>query len=201
MVAVDNRAASVAAFEGIQRSPRVRPLPERTRCAHHTHTASVLLPHPVQRQEDGGVWVEVPQNRGIGELSRFNKFLIVGRNRLPLTMPRLSIVISLEDHQKLKAIAALKGQSIKDYVLGRALGDAPALDGMSEDEAFMALANFLEPRIKQARRGALSGKSPDEVCLHRCQRDYIFWLAIDRPIIIAVLHEKMDAVQRLNDRL
>jgi hypothetical protein len=56
-----------------------------------------------------------------------------------------------------------KGQSIKEYVLGRALGDAPALDGMSEDEAFMALANFLEPRIEQARRGELSGKSVDEI--------------------------------------
>ena len=81
----------------------------------------------------------------------------------PFFMPRLSIDISPEDHQKLKAIAALKGQSIKDYVLGRALGDAPALDGMSEDQAFMALANFLEPRIEQARRGQLSGKSLDEI--------------------------------------
>lgn len=80
-----------------------------------------------------------------------------------LGMPRLSIDISPEDHQKLKAIAALKGQSIKDYVLGRALGDTPALAGMSEDRAFMALANFLEPRIEQARRGELAGKSVDEI--------------------------------------
>ena len=34
-------------------------------------------------------------------------------------MPRLSIDISPEQHQKLKAIAALKGQSIKEYVLNR----------------------------------------------------------------------------------
>lgn len=81
----------------------------------------------------------------------------------PFSMPRLSIDISPEDHQKLKAIAALKGQSIKDYVLGRALGDAPALDGMSEDEAFKALANFLEPRLEQARRGQLSGKSVENI--------------------------------------
>ena len=50
-------------------------------------------------------------------------------------MPRLSIDITPEEHQKLKAIAALKGESIKDYVLKRTLGDAPALDDMSEDEA------------------------------------------------------------------
>ena len=42
-------------------------------------------------------------------------------------MPRLSINIAPEEHRKLKAIAALKGESIKDYVL--------------------------KPRIEQARRG------------------------------------------------
>jgi toxin ParE1/3/4 len=42
---------------------------------------------------------------------------------------------------------------------------------------------------------------PDGVCLHRCQRHYIFWIVIDRPIIIAVLHEKMDVVQRLADQI
>lgn len=88
----------------------------------------------------------------------------------PFPVPRLSINISPEDHQKLKAIAALKGQSIKDYVLGRALGDAPAIAGMSEDQAFMALANFLEPRIEQARRGELSGKSLDEIRREECKR-------------------------------
>lgn len=78
-------------------------------------------------------------------------------------MPRLSIDITPEEHQKLKAIAALRGQSIKDYVLNRTLGEAPSLDGMTEDEAFGALADFLKPRIEQARRGELSGKSMDEI--------------------------------------
>ncbi len=78
-------------------------------------------------------------------------------------MPRLSIDITPEEHQKLKAIAALKGQSIKDYVLNRALGDAPALQGMTEDEAFSALADFLKPRIDQARRGEVSRKSIGDI--------------------------------------
>lgn len=78
-------------------------------------------------------------------------------------MPRLSIDITLEEHQKLKAIAALKGQSIKEYVLGRALGDAPALHGMTENEAFSALTDFLKPRIDQARRGELSNKSMSDI--------------------------------------
>ncbi len=72
-------------------------------------------------------------------------------------MPRLSIDITPEEHQKLKAIAALKGESIKDFVLKRTLGDA--LDDMSEAEAVAALADFLKPRIEQARRGEFSKKS------------------------------------------
>ena len=78
-------------------------------------------------------------------------------------MPRLSIDISPEEHQKLKAIAALKGVSIKDYVLKRALGDAPALNDMTEDEAVSALADFLRPRIEQARRGEFSKKSLTDI--------------------------------------
>ena len=74
-------------------------------------------------------------------------------------MPRLSIDITTEEHQKLKAIAALKGESIKDYVLKRTLGDAPALDDMGEDEAVAVLSDFLKPRVDQARRGEFSTKS------------------------------------------
>ena len=78
-------------------------------------------------------------------------------------MPRLSIDITPEEHQKLKAIAALKGESIKDYVLKRTLGDAPTLEDMSEDEAVSALADFLKPRIEQARRGEFSTKSMADI--------------------------------------
>lgn len=76
-----------------------------------------------------------------------------------MAMPRLSIDITPEEHQKLKAIAALKGESIKEYVLKRTLGESPALNDMSEDEAVAALAAFLQPRIQQAQRGEFSTKS------------------------------------------
>ena len=78
-------------------------------------------------------------------------------------MPRLSIDITTEQHQRLKAIAALKGQSIKDFVLRRALGDVPALDKMSEEEAFVALSEFLRSRIDQVRQGELSTKSVADI--------------------------------------
>jgi Antitoxin ParD len=78
-------------------------------------------------------------------------------------MPRLSIDLTPEDHQKLKAIAALNGESIKEYVLKRTLGEAPTLTDMSESEAVAALAEFLKPRIDQARRGAFSEKSMADI--------------------------------------
>ena len=48
-------------------------------------------------------------------------------------------------------------------MLKRALGDAPALDDMDEDEAVAALADFLKPRIEQARRGEPSTKSMADI--------------------------------------
>tara|TARA_R100000935_G_scaffold38732_1_gene60110 strand:+ start:1187 stop:1471 length:285 start_codon:yes stop_codon:yes gene_type:complete len=83
--------------------------------------------------------------------------------RYLLSMPRLSIDLTLEEHQKLKAIAALKGESMKDYVLKCTLGDAPTLDDMSEDEAVAALSDFLQSRIEQARRGEFSTKSMADI--------------------------------------
>ncbi len=75
----------------------------------------------------------------------------------------LSIDITPEEWRTLKAIAAQKGQRIGDYVLNRKLGEDPSLYGMSEDEAFGALSDFLKPRIEQARRGELSAKSVADI--------------------------------------
>ncbi len=70
---------------------------------------------------------------------------------------RLSIDISPEQHQRLKASAALQGQSIKDYVLDRTLPDT------NERTALQALEGFLKPRIESANRGDLSSKSIDDI--------------------------------------
>lgn len=42
---------------------------------------------------------------------------------------------------------------------------------------------------------------PTGVCILRCEHHYIFWLTGERPIIVAVLHEKMDLVRRLKERM
>ena len=74
---------------------------------------------------------------------------------------RLSIEMTPEQHQRLKAIAALRGQSMKDYVLARVLpGSAEA----SEDgEALRQLEAFLAPRIAQAERGETLARSVGEI--------------------------------------
>ena len=42
---------------------------------------------------------------------------------------------------------------------------------------------------------------PNGIRIHRCEHHYIVWLNEDRPIIIAILHERMDFMRRLQDRL
>jgi hypothetical protein len=74
-------------------------------------------------------------------------------------MMRLSIEVTPEQHQRLKAVAALRGQSIKDYVLERVLPDIAAAD---EDEALRQLEAFLEPRIKAAKDAAVH-KSVEQI--------------------------------------
>ena len=61
---------------------------------------------------------------------------------------RLSIEVTPEQHQRLKAVAALGGQSIKDYVLDRVLPDTLTAD---EGEALRQLESFLEPRLVAAK--------------------------------------------------
>jgi hypothetical protein len=70
---------------------------------------------------------------------------------------RLSIEISPDQHKRLKAAAALQGQSIKDYVLKRTL---PNLD---EQDALQKLEDFLRPRIEAANNGQISSKSIDDI--------------------------------------
>ncbi|MEX0281988.1 MAG: type II toxin-antitoxin system RelE/ParE family toxin [Arenibacterium sp.] len=42
---------------------------------------------------------------------------------------------------------------------------------------------------------------PADVRIHRCEHHYIVWLAASRPVIIAILHERMDFVRQLKSRL
>lgn len=70
---------------------------------------------------------------------------------------RLSIEITPEQHKRLKAAAALKGESIKDYVLKRTLPD------LTEQTLLQELEQFLAPRIAAGKEGRLSSKTIDGI--------------------------------------
>ncbi len=72
-------------------------------------------------------------------------------------MSRLSIELTAEEHKKVKAVAAMQGSSIRDYVLKRILpsqGDALAL---------RELDAFLAPRIKDAQSGNVISSSARDI--------------------------------------
>lgn len=52
----------------------------------------------------------------------------------------------------------------------------------------------------RARSKGLEGLQ-EGVLIHRCEHHFIVWLAGTRPVIIAILHERMDFVRRLKSRL
>mgnify|MGYP000317583063 CR=1 FL=1 len=74
-------------------------------------------------------------------------------------MPRLSIELTVEQHKRLKAFAALRGQSIKDYVLQQSLNSLPDV----EQEALRQLEALLAPRIAEAERGEVVTASAAEI--------------------------------------
>lgn len=73
-------------------------------------------------------------------------------------MSRLSIDLTPEQHQKIKAVAALQGKSIKEYVLAQILPTSS-----DEDIALNELETLLDERIKSARAGKISKKSVEEI--------------------------------------
>ena len=52
----------------------------------------------------------------------------------------------------------------------------------------------------RARSKVLEGLQ-EGVHIHRCEHHFIVWLAGASPVIIAILHERMDFVRRLKSRL
>ena len=78
-------------------------------------------------------------------------------------MSRISIEVTPEQHQRLKAIAALHGKSIKDYVLERALPPLPEMEALSEEGTLHRLEMFLKPRIEVAERGEVVAKSVTQI--------------------------------------
>ncbi|MGA2658259.1 MAG: antitoxin [Verrucomicrobiota bacterium] len=73
-------------------------------------------------------------------------------------MSRISIDFTDDEHKKLKAMAALRGKTIKDYVLERTL----ATDEV-DNAALQELEELLDNRIRAAQAGAVSRRTASEV--------------------------------------
>jgi hypothetical protein len=73
-------------------------------------------------------------------------------------MSRISIDVTDDEHKKLKAMAALRGKSIKDYVLERTLSPDKA-----DKAALKELEELLHIRIRAAKAGAVSRRTAAEV--------------------------------------
>ncbi len=73
-------------------------------------------------------------------------------------MSRLSIELTAEQHQQVKAMAALSGTSIRDYVVTR-------LFPLSSDEeaALRELEALLDKRLKAAEAGAISSRTVENI--------------------------------------
>lgn len=73
-------------------------------------------------------------------------------------MSRLTIDITDQQHQSLKALAALEGKTIKQYALERLFpGDTDA------DQAWQELKTLLGDRVKAGLSGKISDKSIDQI--------------------------------------
>lgn len=74
-------------------------------------------------------------------------------------MSRISIEVTPQQHRRLKAVAALSGQSIKDYILSQSIPGETIESG----NLLRPLESFLEQRISQAASGGISGRSVSEI--------------------------------------
>ncbi|MBW8864749.1 MAG: antitoxin [Verrucomicrobia bacterium] len=75
-------------------------------------------------------------------------------------MSRISIDVTAQEHQRLKAMAALQGKSIKEYVIERTLGMGEDAD---EASALKELEALLDRRIRSAQSGAVSERSVGDI--------------------------------------
>ena len=72
-------------------------------------------------------------------------------------MSRISIDVTPEEHQRLKALAALQGMTIKEFVLASTLGAAQSEAALAE------LETLLDKRLANARAGGVSSRTVRDI--------------------------------------
>ncbi len=78
-------------------------------------------------------------------------------------MSRLTIDVTEQQHQTLKAMAALEGKSIKQYAIER-------LFPSDEEQALQQLKALLLDRVAEAERGELDERSIAEIAEEAIRR-------------------------------
>lgn len=81
-------------------------------------------------------------------------------------MSRLTIDVTDQQHQALKAMAALEGKTIKQYALERLFPKA-----VGEEQALYALKTLLNERLAQAERGELEDGSITDIAIAELRRN------------------------------
>ena len=76
-------------------------------------------------------------------------------------MSRISIDVTPQQHKRLKAMAALRGQTIKQFVLEKTLS-APTSKN-DDDEAVKELEALLDQRLQEADSKGLSGRTVEDI--------------------------------------
>lgn len=80
-------------------------------------------------------------------------------------MSRISIDVTKEEHRKLKALAALQGVTLKEYLLKSALSSSDE----KEEQALQELGDFLQARIRRAEKEGVSERTVDEIFDSVCE--------------------------------
>lgn len=73
-------------------------------------------------------------------------------------MSRLTIEMTDQQHQSIKAMAAMQGKSIKEYAMQRLL---PLTD--DEEKAIRELEVFLAPRLEEVKQGKFVNQSATQI--------------------------------------
>ena len=129
--------------------PVAQPPFRRSRRRPSRHVQRVVLVHATGRAAAATTFCQI-----VGRKLRWEGDKQPGETTI---MSRISIDVSPEQHQRLKAMAALQGKSIKEFVLASTLGSqAPDSD---EAAALAELETLLDKRLANARNGGVSPRS------------------------------------------
>jgi len=74
-------------------------------------------------------------------------------------MKRISIEVTEQESQRLKAMAALQGKSIKEFVLSRTIGEA----NDEEELALRELEELLDRRLQRAETEGYSTRTVEDI--------------------------------------